>query len=183
MEGHLLLFEKFVETHGVPSAVVYHFSPDTLHRNATDVDKAGYLSRFKWVLGVEKKTYILPSYAFRTITRGAVAPACEAVPRGRWPLPTCPRFNRLNAVLTRMVDRSHSSLPVRTSSLAMIGCRCISFDTPIAESGELRVSAEQFLLSFTPDPDFVGTETIEVKLWNQTNVDDVVTVELTLTFI
>lgn len=92
VEGHLILLEEFIAVHGRPSVVVYHFAPDAMRRQSSSVGEVGYLSRLKWVLGLEEtgNADLLPSFAFRSITRNAVAPDFGNpdfgnIERGRWP--------------------------------------------------------------------------------------------------
>ncbi|MEM6469238.1 MAG: hypothetical protein AAF802_06685 [Planctomycetota bacterium] len=61
--------------------------------------------------------------------------------------------------------------------------RVFFFETPESNLGQFGFTGEAFALTFAPDPNASGTETIEVKIWNQENFDDVVTVELIVTVI
>lgn len=47
VEGHTLLLERYLESVGCPEVVIYHVTPATLAASDKDLDRIGWLSRFK----------------------------------------------------------------------------------------------------------------------------------------
>ncbi|MDA1012871.1 MAG: hypothetical protein O3A00_00290 [Planctomycetota bacterium] len=87
VEGHRLLLESYIEKHGVPAVVVYHFAPNAMESTETETEKIGYLSRLKGALNLDDGAHRLPSRSYREIVRRRVLPegVFDALPRGRWP--------------------------------------------------------------------------------------------------
>ena len=114
VEAHLRCLEKFVETHGAPSLVVYHFAPSELHYTNDDLIAWGYrIGVQRWFAdvnnepvpkdvesrssskhpaenSVEDRLVPLPSQKFRDVSRKRLSlissrARYRSKPRGAWP--------------------------------------------------------------------------------------------------